>query len=259
VVIAANGALLATDEPAPVIVTNISAASPFLLIGDHAGNAIPRALSDLGLPPDELCRHIAWDIGIAALGRALAARLDAPFIAQRYSRLVIDCNRDPARGDAIPPVSDGTVIPANQAIGESDRAARAAAIQAPYQQAIADALAARDAAGRPTILVALHSFTPRMAGFDRPWLAGVLHNGADDRFARALLAELRRRVEIVGDNEPYMMDGTDYTVPLHAFAARRPYAEIEVRQDQLADEAGVARWAALLGQALFAVAESGFA
>ena len=246
----ATGTLLAADEPTPVAVTNLSGRSPFLLIGDHAGKRVPRALNGLGIADEELSRHIGWDIGIATLGELLAARLDAPFIRQVYSRLVIDCNRDPARADAIPAVSDGTPIPANVDLSAEARAARVAAIHAPYQQAIADALAARDGDGRRTILIALHSFTPRMNGFDRPWQAGILHFGHENGFALALLTALRERVAVVGDNEPYRMDGTDYTVPFHAFAAGRSYAEVEIRQDLVGAEDGPEQWCDLLGDAL---------
>ena len=246
----ANGTLLAPDEPAPVVSVNLRQRSPFLLIGDHAGNLVPRSLDGLGISAAERARHIGWDIGIARLGGLLAERLRAPFIRQIYSRLVIDCNRDPERADAIPPVSDGTIVPANADLSAAQREARVEAIHAPYQQAIGRALAERDAAGARTILVALHSFTPRMNGFDRPWQAGVLHFGHEDRFARALIAALEARVPCVGDNEPYRMDGTDHTVPRHAFAAHRPYAEIEIRQDLLGDEAGIVEWCALLGDAL---------
>ncbi len=183
-------------------------------------------------------RHIAWDIGVAALGRALAARLDATFVGQTYSRLVIDCNRDPRSAGAVPQTSDGTIIPGN---ADPDRAARIAAIHAPYQDAIAREIARRDR----TVLIALHSFTPVMAGIARPWAIGVLHDGHADGFARRLLARLQARAAfVVGDNEPYRMDGTDHSVPRHAFAAGLPYAELEIRQDLLAaDPAG---WAALL-------------
>ena len=163
---------------------------------------------------------------------------------------MIASKRDPDQEDAIPPVSDGTVVPGNADLSPRERAMRVAAIHAPYQQAIADALAERDSAGLETILVALHSFTPRMGGFDRPWQAGVLHFGQADRFAKALLDAFRTRVPCVGDNEPYQMDGTDFTVPYHAFGSGRLYAEIEIRQDLLGEEAGIAAWCTLLGDAL---------
>lgn len=248
----AGSPLLGPDEPEPAGIVNPKppalhkkSGPRFLLIGDHAGRRVPRALAGLGVKPAEMDRHIAWDIGIRALGEALAGRLDVPFVHQRYSRLVIDCNRDPARADAMPDVSDGTAIPANVGLSPADRAARVAAIHEPYQRAIAANL------GADTILVALHSFTPRMAtGDPRPWQAGVLYDGGDTRFARACLAALRTEPGLtVGDNEPYAMNEIDYSIPRHAYPAR-PYVEFEVRQDLLGDEAGVAEWTDLLARVL---------
>lgn len=243
--------VLDPDEPDAVAAVNPLGASPFLLIGDHAGNRVPRRLAGLGVGDADRARHIGWDIGIRALGEGLAGRLDATFIHQRYSRLVIDCNRDPAAADAMPEASDGTRVPGNAGLDDAARAARVAAIHAPYHAAIAGEIARRAAAGRPTVLVALHSFTPTMAGVARPWHVGILHDGANDAFARALLARLRGCAGLtVGDNAPYRMDGIDYTVPRHAFPARLPYAEIEIRQDLLADAAGIAAWTDLLAELL---------
>ena len=235
---------------------NPAGPSPFLLIGDHAGNAIPDALGTLGLSEVERSRHIGWDIGIAALGTGLSAALDAVFVHQHYSRLVVDCNRAPGAPDAMPPVSDGTVVPGNAALSDEDTAARFGAIHAPYQAAIGAEIARRDAVAQPTVLIALHSFTPRMtgqgmAGQSRPWQIGVLHDGGNAAFALALLERLRGLGRYtVGDNEPYRMDLIDYTVPRHAFAAGRPYAELEVRQDLLGDAAGVAGWCEVLAAIL---------
>ena len=239
--------MLAVDEPPPAIVRAARGESPFVLVADHAGNAIPRALNNLGLGDDERGRHIAWDIGVAGLADALAERLGAPLVRQRYSRLVIDCNRDPARADAIPEISDGSAIPGNAGLAAAERAARVAAIHAPYHAAIAEALAGLSA----PILIALHSFTPAMSGFARPWHAGVLHDRGDTQFSDAVLAGLRERLDApVGDNEPYAMDGIDFTVPHHCYAAGRPYAEIEVRQDLIANADGQERWADLLAGVL---------
>jgi predicted N-formylglutamate amidohydrolase len=227
--------MLQPDEPAPAAVRAGDDACPFVLVADHAGRAIPRALGDLGVSAAEMDRHIAWDIGVADLAEVLAARLGAPHVRQRYSRLVIDCNRDPARADAVPETSDGCAIPGNR---DADRAARVAAIHAPYHAAIAALLAERDARGVATTLIALHSFTPEMNGFARPWHAGVRYGGGDERFARATLGALREAIDApVGDNQPYAMVGTDYTVPHHCFAAGRAYAELEIRQDLLAGAA----------------------
>lgn len=247
----ANGstALLTQGDQAPAIVENAGADGPFVLLGDHAGREVPAALRDLGLPPAAFERHIAWDIGVAGLGARLAPRLDAPFIRQRYSRLVIDCNRAPGRADAVPEVSDGTTIPANQGLSAAAREARRAAVAAPYHARIAAALDAR--AGRPTVLVALHSFTPSMQGFDRPWRFGVLHM-ENSAFSAAVLRQLRARFgeALVGDNAPYRMDAVDYTIPRHAFPRGLDYLELEVRQDLLADAAGEAEVADLLAEVL---------
>lgn len=237
--------LLAPGEGHPAIVANPGAASPFLLLGDHAGRQVPAALGDLGVPAVEMERHIAWDIGVAGMGARLAELLEAPFVAQRYSRLVIDCNRHPERPDACPEVSDGTTIPANVGLSASGRKARIDEIFRPYHDAISGELEGRSA------IVALHSFTPSMAGFQRPWRFGVLHL-EDSALSRAMLARLRAEPGVgeVGDNQPYKMDGTDFTVPHHAHGAGLDYVELEVRQDVIADAAGQEAVARLLARLL---------
>jgi predicted N-formylglutamate amidohydrolase len=237
-------------DPAPVTILNPHGRSPFLLLGDHAGIAIPARLGTLGVAAADLARHIACDIGIRGLGELLAARLDAAFVHQPYSRLVIDCNRAPTARDAIPERSDGTDIPGNIALDPDERAARIDTIHAPYQAAIAEEIARRPS---PPVLVSLHSFTPVMAGTPRPWQIGILHDGGDARFARAMLDVLRARGDlVVGDNEPYRMDLIDYTVPRHAYPAALRYAEIEIRQDLIGDAAGQRTWATIVGDALLA-------
>jgi predicted N-formylglutamate amidohydrolase len=171
---------------------------------------------------------------------------------------VIDCNRDPTRPDAIAEVSDGVAVPGNAALSASARADRVDEIFAPYHARIAAEIEARRSASRRTVLLALHSFTPVMEGFARPWHFGVLHMG-DSRFSEAMLAVLRTALgaEVVGDNEPYRMDGTDYTAPRHAIAGGLDYLELEVRQDLIADAAGQAEVAALLAPMLEAAHISG--
>jgi predicted N-formylglutamate amidohydrolase len=242
--------LLDAGDPPPVTILNPGGRSSFLFIGDHAGNVIPSSLGTLGLGAGDLARHIGWDIGVGGLGALLAGTMDAVFVRQTYSRLVIDCNRRPDAADAMPPVSDGTPIPGNRDLSDAARAARIAGIHAPYQQAIADELTRRAAAGQATILVALHSFTPALSGgAPRPWQIGVLHDGGDAAFAHALLASLQADPALtVGDNEPYRMDLIDYTIPRHAYPAALPYAEIEVRQDLIDDDAGQRAWAARLAR-----------
>src|SRR5713101_1389306 len=168
--------LLASDEPGPVTLGNETGRSVFFLTCDHAGRAIPRRLDGLGLPEHDTWRHIAWDIGIGAVGRRLSRLLDAAVILQTYSRLVIDCNRDPNVPSSIPAISETTEIPGNRDLGEDARASRVTAIFRPYHDTLAAALDRRAAAGRDSVLVALHSFTPVFKGISRPWHVAVLFN-----------------------------------------------------------------------------------
>lgn len=243
--------LLGDDEALPVTVVNPDGASAFLIVADHAGNAIPRALAQLGLPATERARHIAWDIGIAGVCQILAARLDATLIQQNYSRLVIDCNRPPDVPSSIPELSEATVVPGNLGLPAEAGAARRREIFVPYHDRIAAELDRRLGAGLPVALVAMHSFTPSYLGVARPWEAGVLYN-RDRRLARAVLAELRRQGDLcVGDNAPYdVSDATDYTIPVHGERRRLLHVGIEIRQDLIAAAAGQAAWGARLADTL---------
>jgi predicted N-formylglutamate amidohydrolase len=246
-----TAALLAPDEAGPVTFTNETGRSAFFLTCDHGGRAFPRRLGRLGLAECDTFRHIAWDIGIAEVGRRLSAALDAALIVQTYSRLVIDCNRDPAVPSSIPEVSEDTEIPGNRNLGEADRRTRYDAIFRPYHDRIAAVLDRRSAEGRPTALIALHSFTPVFRSVSRPWHVGVLFN-RDARLARALLDLLRAEGDlVVGENEPYRVtDLTDYTVPVHAERRGLPYVEIEIRQDLILEPEGQTSWAERLARLL---------
>src|SRR6516162_3871790 len=182
--------ILDSDEPDPVTFDNEAGRSVFFLTCDHAGRAIPRRLDRLGLPDQETRRHIAWDIGIGGVGRRLSQLLDAPVILQTYSRLVIDCNRDPKVPSSIPEISETTEIPGNRGLTEAARTARIDAIFRPYHDTIAAALDRRAAEGRASVLVALHSFTPVFKGVARPSHAAVLFN-RDPRLAHVLAEFLR--------------------------------------------------------------------
>ena len=237
--------LLAADEAAPAVAENSGAGSPYLLVCDHAGRLTPRRLGRLGLPDAAFEEHIAWDIGALDLARRLSAALDACLIHQRYSRLVIDCNRHPDHEQSITPVSDGWVIPANAAVSPTDAEARRRAIFDPYHARIAEEIDARSARGQDTILVLVHSFTPSMGGIGRPWHVGVLHLGGSPA-STAMLELLRAEPGlVVGDNEPYAMDGTDYTAPHHAHRRGCDAVELEVRQDLLQTPVSAEAMAAL--------------
>ena len=243
--------LLAADEPPPVSVYNAGGASPLLLVADHAGNATPRALGRLGVAAPEWQRHIAFDIGIAGVGRMLADALDATLIQQNYSRLVIDCNRPPGAPTSIPEISELTPIPGNVGLSGAEKQARADEIFRPYHARIEVELEHRRLAGRATALVALHSFTPMFKGIARAWHIALLYN-RDARLAHRLLALLREVPHlVVGDNQPYFVsDTTDYTIPVHGERRGLPHALIEIRQDLIADDGGQRRWSGILARVL---------
>ena len=247
----AEGRLLEPDEPNPVTLENEAGNSVFFLTCEHAGRAFPRRLGRLGLPEAETLRHIAWDIGIGAVGRDLSLLLNAAVILQTYSRLVIDCNRDPKVPSSIPEISEATEIPGNRSLDEAERAARVDAIFRPYHDAIAAALDRRAAADRASVLVALHSFTPVFKGVSRPWHVAVLFN-RDPRLAHALAELLRADGSLmVGENEPYRVsDLTDYTVPVHGERRGLPHVEIEIRQDLITKPVGQREWAERLARLL---------
>jgi predicted N-formylglutamate amidohydrolase len=241
--------LLGTADVPPVHEYNAEGASPFLLTSDHYGRAIPRILGDLGLPAGEMDRHIAWDIGIAGVADALSKHLGAHLIAQRYSRLVIDCNRPPSAASSIPVISEATAIKANEGLASEAVRARRQAIFEPYHRRIAETIDRRLRDGMPTVLVSLHSFTPVYAGVSRPWHIGTLYQ-RDTRLPPLLLKHLRAEADlVVGDNEPYAVsDDTDYTIPVHGEARGLMNSGIEIRQDLIAEPTGQRQWAERLAR-----------
>jgi predicted N-formylglutamate amidohydrolase len=248
---ATPGKLLAHDEPPAFLELRRQGRSQFVIVVDHAGRLIPRRLKDLGLPASELQRHIAWDIGALAVARQVSEALDAPLVAQNYSRLVIDCNRDPEVATSIARSSESIDIPGNLGLSDADRTARRTEIFEPYHRQVRALLDERAAAGRPTILVAQHSMTDVYLGVRRPMHAAILYN-RDRRFAGLVLDSLRREPGlIVADNEPYFVsDATDYSIPRHGEARGLPHVEIEIRQDLVGGEAGQAEWADRITRAL---------
>ncbi|CAO3413350.1 N-formylglutamate amidohydrolase [Azospirillum doebereinerae] len=243
--------MLGPDDPPAVTVLNPEARGPLLLVCDHASRAIPKALGDLGLPEEQLHRHIAYDIGAADLTRRLAAHFAATAVLSGFSRLVVDPNRDLDDPTAIPVVSDDTVIPGNRALDAQAQARRVEAIFRPYHAAVASAVTAIRDRGQVPVMVSVHSFTPVMRGVARPWHIGVLWDH-DPRVAVPLLDALRADGRwCVGDNEPYSgRDTTGGTVETHATPAGYPNVLLEVRQDLVATPDGVALWAGVLADAL---------
>jgi predicted N-formylglutamate amidohydrolase len=234
--------LLTAEDPSPVRVLRESAASDLFLTADHAGRVIPAALNNLGVSEAERRRHIAWDIGIAGVTERLAERLDATAVLQTYSRLVIDCNRDPSWPSAMPEISEYTPIPGNRDLTTAAKQARVAEIFTPYHDRIRGLLDART--NRRTVLIAMHSFTPSFKGESRSMQVGMLYN-KDPRLAHILLDLLRQEGDLtVGDNAPYAVtEDSDYGIPTHGEKRGLPHIEIEIRQDLIATPEGQEAWA----------------
>ncbi|SDY21538.1 Predicted N-formylglutamate amidohydrolase [Lysobacter sp. yr284] len=229
-------------------VFNPAGAAPLVLVCEHASNRIPPGYADLGCSPRELARHIAVDIGAAELTRGLALHLDAPAVLCTTSRLFVDCNRAPFEADWIAPVSDGTAIPGNAGLSADGRHARAALVFEPFHALVGETVAAKRRAGIAPLLVAVHSYAASLDGVARPPVAVIWDRPEP---AAQVVAALRREVAPVGDNAPY--DGRrlhGYTVERHArpFGLRR--LAIEVRQDLLGEDGGVAAWTRIVGDAI---------
>ncbi len=246
-----DAALLAEADPAVVEWCHALGRAPALLTCDHASRLVPPALANLGLEAQFLARHIGWDIGAAAVTRRLAPLLDAPAILAGYSRLVIDCNRDPGDASSIATTSDGVAIPGNAGLSEAARRARREAIFEPYHAAIERWIASAAASGVAPAVISIHSFTPEMKGVARPWHVGVLWD-EDGRIALPLLAALRAEPGlVVGDNQPYSArEPVGYTQRHHAHARGLPHVAIELRQDLVAETPGAVEWAERLARAL---------
>ncbi|MCL7999723.1 N-formylglutamate amidohydrolase [Brucella sp. 21LCYQ03] len=249
---------LSESDPDPLEVVGEHHRGHFFLTCEHAGRAIPSCLGDLDIDRQEMDRHIAYDVGAEAVSRKLSDMLGAPLYIQRYSRLVIDCNRPARASDSIPEMSDGTVIPKNSNLSPEDRQRRYTLIHRPYHDAVGDALGRRTMQNDGPILLAIHSFTPMMrsTGEDREYELGLLFN-RDNRFARAMLEQVNEKFpEIkVALNVPYTVDDlSDYTIPVHGELRGIPHVLIEIRNDLISNQAGQSRWADIISQTAYAAA-----
>lgn len=249
---ASGHTLLSPGDPHPVEVVRPSGRSAILLLCEHAGRAVPSRLDGLGLDAVEMDKHIAWDIGAAATARCLSERLDAPLVLQNYSRLVIDANRPLAAPDCIPEMSDGIRVPANIGLPEAARQQRYDELHRPLHDKVSHMLDDRAAAGRPGVLVTVHSYTPVLAGKARHMSVGLLFN-RDPRLAEALKAELDRIApgDMIALNAPYTVDDeSDYAIPVHGERRGIPHVLIELRNDLITEAAGQQLWAERLSEAL---------
>ena len=239
-----------TDTSEPYELRNDGAAGTLIFLCDHASNAVPAELGTLGLGDCDFAAHIAYDIGAAGLTRALAERFAAPAIIARWSRLVIDLNRGADYPTVVMKLSDGRIVPGNCALDEAGLAKRIARYHAPYHAAIGAEIARARSNGIVPLLVSMHSFTPVWRGTLRPWHIGILWD-RDGRLAQPLMARLRAEGDIVvGDNEPYSGALENDCLYRHGTMNGLAHVLIEVRQDLIADDLGVARLATRLERVL---------
>jgi predicted N-formylglutamate amidohydrolase len=242
----------------PECVLDGNPASGFLILCDHASNALPEPYGTLGLPAAELERHIAYDIGAATVARTLAAALGAPALLAPCSRLLIDPNRGLDDPTLIMKLSDGAVVPGNLRIDAAERARRIERYYQPYHQAIAERIDRALALGRPPDLISIHSFTPLWKAVPRPWHVGILWEG-DRSLPAALIAALAADPAlVVGDNEPYAGGLPGDTMDTHAVGRGLRHALIEIRQDLIAVASDAVEWGERLAHILLkAVAPHG--
>jgi len=245
-------ALLSANDPAPVEWFNADSAAPVLLVCEHAGRAVPEALDGLGLPEGVIDDHIGWDIGALAVARRIAERLEAPLIAQRYSRLVIDCNRPPLSPGAIPAISDDRRIPGNTAISTEQRMARVRDVFDPFAAAVVDGFSVAPR----KLAISIHSFTRAMRGKeDRPWHAGFLARQELDT-SRRLIDHIARIAPhlVLALNEPYQVeDETDWFIPTQCEARNMRHSLVEIRNDLIRTSRDQDLWAGYLTDAIRSV------
>ena len=241
-----------------VLVTNARGASPFVIACDHASNRIPARYGDLGLTETQRLSHIAWDPGALAVSLALSDLLDAPLVQSTVSRLIIDCNRDLDAPDLIWKLSEATRIEANEQVDDTERRYRINHYHRPYHASLETLLEARRHAGRETILVCMHSFTPVYLGVARPWPIGLIH-GVDTRYTKAVFDALKAEDPNlnVGWNEPYAaLNGVTLTLEKHGDGRGLDATMIEIPHDEILEPAGVSRWADRLAHCLVAAREA---
>jgi len=244
--------LLKADEPAPFIVRNPDSTVPILLVCDHASRRFPEALGTMGLDPFARRCHLAVDIGAGKLTDSLAASLGATAVLCRYSRLIVDCNRQLMDPGAYLEFSDGVVVPGNRNLHQDDKDRRAEAIYWPYHHAIDAQIARLRDHGVVPVFVSVHSFTPVMNGESRTWEMGVLWD-QDRVTAELFIHGLRDAGYLVGDNEPYSgVAPQDFTIDHHAEATGMPHVGIEIRQDLIHHDDGVAHIAEVMHKVIAA-------
>ncbi len=220
-----------------------------VVICDHALNRLPEGYGTLGLPAAEFERHIAYDIGAFEVARQISDRLGAPGIGARFSRLLIDVNRGLDDPTLIMRLSDGAVVPGNRHIDEAERDKRVREYYAPYHLALDNLIDLGIEAGKPPVLLSVHSFTQHWKGVPRPWDAAILWD-RDYRYSVPLLEALRADKNIVvGENEPYTGKLAGDCMWLHGTRRGIAHTIVEVRQDLISDAKGQSQWAKRIAEA----------
>lgn len=244
----------AIDNPTAsdvVEVINPAGGSAFLIVCEHAAKFIPPGFAGLGLDDAALESHIAWDPGAMAVAKTMSALLDAPLIAQRFSRLLYDCNRPPSSVAAVPAMSEIYPVPGNAGLSAADRQARVDRFYSPFHDTLAACLDRRIKAGCAPVIVTVHSFTPVYKGVRRAVELGILHD-TDARLADALLEATRAGTGLViRRNEPYgAADGVTHTLLEHGMSRGLLNVMLEIRNDLIADTASQTEMAEWLSNCL---------
>jgi len=239
------------EWPEPIEILNEDSDCEIVLICEHAANHIPPEYDRLGVTDEDLQRHIAWDVGAAAVTRGLAQALGASAFLGTYSRLLVDLNRPFGCLSSMPVRSEATSIPGNVDLTEAEFLRRRERVFDPFHDRIAARLDAREAAGLKTRIVAIHSFTPVYLGVARPWHVGILFDRSAD-FAEATIAALSRdSALVVGANVPYVIDrDEDYAIPVFGTDRGNPAILVEIRNDLISDVAGIADWTRRMARVL---------
>jgi predicted N-formylglutamate amidohydrolase len=238
--------LLAPDEPGPFRVLNPLAELPVLLVCDHASHRFPKSLGDMGLDPFARRCHLAIDIGAGPLTEKLAASLKVTAVVQNYSRLIVDCNRQLMDPGAFLEYGDGIIVPGNRNLHQEDKDLRASALYWPYHVAIDEQIERLASVGPPPAFISIHSFTPVLNGESRAWQIGVLWD-KDEQLREIFLEGFRAAGYYTGDNVPYSGKAPqDFTIDHHAEEIGLPHIGIEIRQDLVDDEEGIAEIAAVM-------------
>lgn len=251
--------VLSAREPKPFRVLRAGSKSPYVIVCDHASNKVPASLKGMGLKKSDLQKHIGWDPGTADIGRYLSQKLNAPAILAQYSRLVVDLNRGHTNKDCMRAVSDHIVVPANRGLSRQQKKQRLDEIYWPYHDAVDRVVRRAMTAGNIPFLLSIHSFTPEMDGFKRPWHIGILWN-SEEKIGKRLVKNLRAldRKIVVGENEPYSLKKIKldkHTIQRHAEDRGLPYVIVEFRQDLVNTRAKAEKWAKIFLAAISPILE----